>query len=123
MLTSRGLAATMTLNVLSSLAGGTPLSVTRTLMLLVIEAYFKDGVQVNTPLVALIVAPVGGLGSKLNVSAFAGTSGSVAEFVNVNVAPSTMVQSAIGASTGAWFTARRNKSLKSVALAASPSRG
>ena len=61
------------------------------------------GVHVNTPVVALMLAPVGA-STRLYVSVFAGRSASVADAVNVNSLPSFTALSLIVASTGATFT-------------------
>ncbi len=63
---------------------GEPLSATFTLIGCVIGDCAMVGRQVNTPLLALTLAPLGGL-SKLNDNNCAGTSASAARFVNVNV--------------------------------------
>src|SRR5262245_14810627 len=62
------------------------------------------GVQVNTPLAALMLTPAGAPGSTLNVSVLAGASASVAVTVTVNRLPSLIVRLAMAASTGALFT-------------------
>src|SRR5262245_41126532 len=85
-----------------SLRLGEPLSLTRTITLFVLGPCASVGVQVNTPLVALILAPGGAL-TKLNESVLAGLSGSVAEAVSVSVAPSLIVWLPIGANTGELF--------------------
>src|SRR5580765_5299850 len=70
--------ATKTVNDFASSNGGIPLSVTRTVKLLVVFANVPSGVHPKTPFVALMPAPVGAPGSRLNVKVCA-TSGSVAE--------------------------------------------
>src|SRR5207244_3923226 len=83
--------------------GGVPLSVTRTVTVFVLGPWISFGVHVNTPLLALIVAPAGAL-IKLNDIALAGTSGSLAVIASVNRLPSGMVCGARVANTGALFT-------------------
>src|SRR5262245_47103853 len=95
---------TVTLNVLVSLKLGDPLSVTRTVTGLVLGPWASVGVQLTTPLPALIVIPAGAPGSKLYVSVLAGTSVSLPLAVTVKRLPSLTVRSAITASTGALFT-------------------
>src|SRR5262245_63516531 len=95
---------TTTLNVLVLLKPGEPLSVTRTVMLFVLGPCVSVGVQVNTPVFWLMLAPVGAPASSEYVNALAGTSASVAVTVNDNVAPSLTVWFATTASTGAIFT-------------------
>src|SRR5205823_5317896 len=63
---------TTTVNVLASLSGGVPLSVTRTVSMLVEGPCASVGVQVNAPLAELIAAPAGAPGSRLKCSVFAG---------------------------------------------------
>ena len=69
-----------------ALKGGTPLSVTRTVMLFVVCASLSLVIQAKIPSV-LMPAAVGAPGSRLKVSILVGTSGSVATFVNVSVVP------------------------------------
>src|SRR6185503_9218028 len=69
---------TTTVKLRVSLSGGAPSSVTRTVIVLVPGPSATVGVQVNTPLLALMLAPAGAPGSKLKVNVFAGKSGSVA---------------------------------------------
>src|SRR5262249_15949498 len=73
---------TVTVSVFVALRLGAPLSVTRTVMLKV-PSCVSVGVQLNTPLGALIVAPGGAPGSRLKLSVLAGRSGSVAVAVKV----------------------------------------
>src|ERR1051325_7541947 len=95
-----GRGTTATVKHCTSLNGGAPSSVTATLIQLVPEAAPAAGVHWNTPLVGLIVALMGAPAPSRNRRCCAGTSGSVAEVVMVNVAPSRIVRSVIGASTG-----------------------
>src|SRR5262245_8837976 len=90
--------------VLASLNGEEALSVTRSVTALVLGPCDSPGVQVKTPLLALMLAPAGAPGSRLNVSACAGKSESVAPAVKVNRPPSFTTWLAIGASAGAVFT-------------------
>jgi len=69
-------------NVFVALKGGTPLSVTDTLIRFVLGPCAMVGVQVKTPLVALIVALVGA-DTRLKVRVCAGESESVATLVIV----------------------------------------
>src|SRR5258706_5658977 len=94
---------TTTLKVAVALRGGAPLSVTRTVMLLVPGPWASDGVQVKTPLVESTEAPAGAPGSRLKVSAWAGRSGSVAELVKVSKMPSAMVRLVIATRLGGLF--------------------
>ena len=81
---------TTTVKLFVSLKLGTPLSVTRTVIVLVPGPCVSLGVQLNTPLLALMLAPDGGL-IKLNVSVLAGRSASVAVTVSVSRLPSLIV--------------------------------
>jgi len=74
-----------------ALALGTPLSVTRITILLVLGPCDSSGVQEKNPLAGSMVAPAGAPGSRLKVSDCAGKSGSVAEAVKVRSAPSATV--------------------------------
>src|SRR5206468_3918974 len=94
---------TTTVKLRISLRLGVPLSVTCTLIVFVLGPCVSFGVQLNTPLLALIVAPAGAL-IKLNDIALAGTSGSLAVIASVNRLPSGMVCGARVANTGALFT-------------------
>src|SRR5689334_7473487 len=78
---------------------GAPSSATRTLSRLV-AACAMAGRQTKMPLLALMLAPAGGL-SKLNVRICGGASRSVALFVIVNVAPARMVRLETAVRTGA----------------------
>src|SRR5256885_16243903 len=69
-----------------------------------VEAFGAGRVQVNTPVLPLMVAPAGALEPRLNVRALAGISASVATLVIVIVLPVKFVRSAMGANTGAVFT-------------------
>src|SRR2546427_120313 len=80
---------------------GLPLSVTRTVTG---KVPLADGVQLNAPEEAPIVAPAGAPGSSEKVSVFAGMSESVAVAVNVTGCPTVPDLFPIGASTGAEFT-------------------
>src|SRR5580765_3637444 len=95
---------TTTVKLRASLEGGEPSSVTSTAIRFVLGPCASVGVQVNTPLVALMLAPAGTPGSKLNVRVLAGRSGSVAVFVATNVLSSSIIWSAGTVSTGARFT-------------------
>src|SRR5262245_44079211 len=89
--------------VLVSLNGGEPLSVTRTVTPFVLGPCDSVGVQVNTPLLGLRLAPVGPV-IRLKVIPLAGRSGSVTDIVSVRVLPSAIVWSLMAASTGGLFT-------------------
>src|SRR5436190_7462208 len=94
---------TTTLKLLVSLNGGTPLSVTRTVIKLVLGPWASVGVQVSTPLLGSRFTPAGA-DTRLKVKEFAGRSASVAEFVSVSVLSSVSVCSVGTVSTGAVFT-------------------
>src|SRR5436309_846173 len=51
-------------NVSAALMAGEPLSVTRTVTVFVLGPWASDGVQVNRPLVGLMLAPAGKPGSR-----------------------------------------------------------
>src|SRR5205814_4711004 len=89
-------------SVSKSLSAGVPLSVTLTVTVAVTGP--SGGVHVNTPVVALIVAPAGAPASRLNANTLDGRSASVATAVNVRRLPSTTDLSPIGARSGARFT-------------------
>src|SRR5262245_31572491 len=93
---------TMTVNVRVSLSGGEPLSVTRTIRVFVLGPFASVVVQVNRPVLGLMLAPTGGE-SRLNVSALGGTSGSLAVMIVLSVLPSLTVWSAIALMIGALF--------------------
>src|SRR5262245_20667954 len=95
---------TTTLNVLVLLKPGEPLSVTRTVMLFVLGPCVSTGVQVNTPVFWLMLAPVGAPASSEYVNALAGTSASVAVTLKGNAVPSLRACYLTTASTGAIFT-------------------
>src|SRR5262245_56915439 len=82
---------TVTVKLFTSLKLGTPSSVTRTVIVLVPGPFASLGVQLNTPLLGLMLAPAGAPGSRLYVNVFAGTSASVAETVKDSAAPSLLV--------------------------------
>src|ERR1043166_9332058 len=82
---------TVTVKLCAALRGGEPSSVTRTVMRLVLGPCASVGLQVNTPLVGWIRAPAGAPGSRLNVSALAGRSASLATLVTTRVLPSWTV--------------------------------
>src|SRR6267378_4033661 len=82
-----GGATTVTRKDFASLKFGTPLSVTRTVMLLVVFASSTLVGQVKIPFVALMPAPAGAPESRLKAKIFSGRSGSVAEFVKTSVVP------------------------------------
>src|SRR5205807_2502790 len=84
-----------------SLNGGTPLSVTLTVMVFVLGPCASLGVPEQMPLADLMVAPERGL-TKLKPSVFAGRS--VALAVKVSGANSLTVLLPMGASTGGEFT-------------------
>src|ERR1044071_6233679 len=90
----------MTVKLLVSLAGGAPLSVTRTVIRLVLGPWASVGVQVSTPLVESKFTPAGP-DTKVNVNVFAGRSASLAVFVTVSVLNSPMVWFGGTVSTGA----------------------
>ena len=69
---------------------GVPLSVTRTVTVFVLGPCASVGVQTITPVLVLIVMPVGPL-TNANVSVLAGISTSVAVFVTVSVVSSFSV--------------------------------
>src|SRR2546427_12112913 len=69
-----------------SLIAGIPLSVTRTVTGL-LPTWPAVGVQLNAPVVPLIVAPAGAPASNEKVRVFAGMSESVAVAVNVTGVP------------------------------------
>src|SRR5437899_1271467 len=83
---------------------GEPLSVTRTVTVLVLGPCASVGVHVKTPLLELIVAPVGAPASKEKVKICAGMSGSVALAAKVRRVFSFTDCDPIGASTGALLT-------------------
>src|SRR2546426_706894 len=89
---------TTTVKLLVSLNEGMPLSVTRMVRIKVLGLCAAVGVQVNTPVLGLMLAP-GGSETKLNVRMFVGTSTSSAVMVNVSVLSSLMVLSKMGPST------------------------
>src|SRR5205809_504920 len=82
---------TLTVKLRAALRAGEPSSVTRATIRLVLGPCASVGVQVSRPLLGLIVAPAGAPGSRLNASALAGRSGSVARFVTTSVLPSRTV--------------------------------
>ena len=82
-----GADATVTAKDFVSCNGGKPLSVTRTVRLVVVFASAPGGCHVNTPVTGSTAAPAGAPGSRLYVSVFAGISASVAELVIVSVIP------------------------------------
>src|SRR5512138_2653288 len=67
-----------------TLMGGTPLSVTRTVSVLVEGPWSGSGVQLKTPLDESMVAPAGAPGSRLKARVWAGRSESVARTVKVS---------------------------------------
>src|SRR4029453_11438531 len=85
-----------------ALREGDPLSVTRTAIVLVPGAPWP-GVQVNTPLLGLMLAPEGPA-TRLNGRGLAGRSGSGAAAVRVRGLPSLAGWFAMGVSTGGLFT-------------------
>src|SRR5258708_6882492 len=100
----RGAGTTAIVKVFASLRGGEPSSVTRIVTVLVAGENPLGGIQAKTPLVALMVAPAGAPGSRVNVNELAGMSASVAMAVKVSRLPSFTVLSLMGAKTGALFT-------------------
>src|SRR2546425_670604 len=88
-LVTRSSAAEFTtmVNDFASLRTGDPLSVTRTVIRFVLGAWVVEGVQVNTPVVGLMLAPDGAPGSRLNASVLTGKSESVAEALTVSCVP------------------------------------
>src|ERR1051326_2767575 len=97
---------TTTVIVSESINGGTPLSVTRTVKLFVVPPCDSLGVQVNTPLVGLMLAPAGAPESREKVNWFAGISGSLALALKVSRTPSLAVLFPIEVSTGGLFDSR-----------------
>src|SRR5262245_19357452 len=91
---------TMIANVLVALKFGVPLSVTLTVNRLVLSACDTSGRDAKMPLDGPSVALVGPV-NRLNVSVWAGTSGSVATLVTVTMTPTLIVWSETGASVGA----------------------
>src|SRR5262245_14835396 len=87
-------------------------------MVLVLGPCDSVGVQLNTPLLPLIVAPTGAPGSKLYVNVLAGRSVSVAPAINVSVLPSLIVRLVIAASTGAVLSSLTTTVKERVALRA-----
>src|SRR5213076_2586328 len=81
---------TMTLKLRASLEGGEPLSVTRTVIGFVLGPCASVGVQVNTPVFASRLTPVGAE-TRLKVKVLAGTSGSPARLVTTSVLSSSIV--------------------------------
>src|SRR5262245_2841389 len=81
---------------------GLPLSVTTTLNVLVV---IPDGVQVKTPVLALIEDPLGGLPLRLYVNVSPGRSSSVPTAVNVTApVPTSAITSAKPSRCGGVFT-------------------
>src|ERR1051325_4813172 len=99
---------------------GVPSSFTRTVTRLSLGPCASVGVQVKTPVVVLMLAPVGAPGSSENVRLWAGRFASVAEAVNVSVEPSATDLLPIAARTGATFTSRISKPASLASLAALP---
>jgi len=100
--TGAGILLTAIVRASKSLMAGLPLSVTRT-----VTGKFPNvvGVQLNTPVVALIVAPGGAPASSEKASAFAGMSASVAVAVKVRGWPGPqLARFPIGARVGGEFT-------------------
>src|SRR5439155_25964164 len=93
--------STTTAKLCVALRLGKPSSLTRTINKFVLLPSVWLGVQFSTPFVGLIAASGGALVSRLNVSALAGMSESVAVWVIVSVWPAVIVRPAIAASTGA----------------------
>src|SRR5205814_1051631 len=87
---------------LVSLDCGTPLSLTRTVIRLVLGPWASVGVQVSTPLLGSRVTPAGA-DTRLNDDGFAGTSASLAVFAAVSVPSSEMVWSSGTVSTCTLF--------------------
>src|SRR6266404_4635136 len=90
----RGRETTLTLNDVLSPNGGTPLSVTWTVIGLTVLAKVSAGVQVSTPLTGPMLAPEGAPVPRLKVKVFVGRSVSLAELVMTNAEPAWMVRSA-----------------------------
>src|SRR5262245_6547687 len=76
---------------------------TRTAIVFTLGAWLRPGVQVNAPLLGLMLAPEGA-DTRLNVRALVGRSGSVALAVSVRGLPSLAGWLAMGVSTGGLFT-------------------
>ncbi len=90
---------TTTLKLALSESGGTPLSVTVTVIRLVLGAWAAVGVQLNKP-PAVMLAPAGAPGPSVNVSVWGGRSVSVALAVKLSSEPAATLQSARAARTG-----------------------
>ena len=90
---------TVTENVLVSLNAGEPLSVTRTVMLVIIGPCASVGVHEKIPLEAPMLAPLGAPGSRENDRAF--PSESVADAVKDKRVPSLITWFEIAVRTGA----------------------
>src|SRR6185295_3198254 len=98
----RGRGRTTTANVAEALNGGSPSSVTCTMIWFVVLLSALDGVHVKTPVITSISALAGALSSRLKLKA-SSASGSLAELVNVIVVPAWTVRSAMDESTGGLF--------------------
>src|SRR5437867_375219 len=82
---------TLTVKLRVALRGGEPSSETRRASWRVLGPGASLGGQVNTPLLGWIRAPAGAPGSRLNVSALAGRSASLATLVTTRLLPSRTV--------------------------------
>src|SRR5437879_4019540 len=100
---ARFTSVTVTVKLFVALKAGTPLSVTVTLTTFVLGPCASLGVQLITPLAALIVIPVGALTSA-KVSVLAGRSASVALALTLRPVCSSIVWLAGTLNTGARFT-------------------
>src|SRR5947199_7395870 len=92
---------TTILKLLVSLNGGTPLSVTRTVIRLVLGPWASVGVQVSTPVLGFRFTPVGA-DTRLKVNVSAGRSASIAVFVTVSVQSSVTDCRNVGVTTGVF---------------------
>ena len=97
------ISSTVTVNELVALSGGTPLSVTTTVIRFVLGPWASDGVHVIPPVAGLMLMPDGGE-TRLKVRIFGGRSESEAEAETFKVASSFMVWLAGTVSEGAEFT-------------------
>src|SRR6266704_6939632 len=86
-----------------SLNGGVPLSVTRTVTVLVPGVCAGAGVQVNRPVKGLMAAPAGAPGSSVKVSVCGGWFVSIALAMKLSVLPPTTLWLPTGRRTGGVF--------------------
>src|SRR5947207_2053806 len=102
----------------NALEGGTQWSVTRMVARYEPGPCASVGVQVNTAVTGLMLAPFGAPMSRLKVSSCAGKSGSLALAVKISGMLSLAVRSPMGARTGGLFGTTVNVATK---LTAEPS--